>query len=83
MDTRRLAIGTLIGGITVFVLGYLIFDLAFAAFYAANAGSATGVQRDSQVVWAVAVGSLSYTTLPSSRLLSEPEVVPRPSEQAS
>lgn len=63
MDTRRLVIGTLVGGIIVFALGYLIFDLAFADFYAANVGSATGVARDPQLVWAVALGSLSYAAL--------------------
>lgn len=63
MDTRRLVIGTVVGGVTLFVLGYLIFDLAFAAFYAANAGSATGVARSEQLVWAVALGSLSYAAL--------------------
>jgi len=63
MDTRRLVMGTVVGGVTVFVVGYLIFDLAFADFYAANAGSATGVARDAQLVWAVALGSLSYAAL--------------------
>ena len=63
MDTKRLATGTLVGGITLFAVGYLIFDLAFADFYAANAGSATGVDRDAQLVWAVALGSLSYAAL--------------------
>lgn len=63
MDTRRLVTGTLVGGIVLYVVGYLIFDLAFGNFYAANAGSATGVARDSQLVWAVALGSLSYAAL--------------------
>ena len=63
MDTRRLVTGTLVGGITLCAVGYLIFDLAFAAFYSANAGSATGVARDAQLVWAVALGSLSYAAL--------------------
>src|SRR5262245_36039917 len=63
MDTKRLVTGTVISGITVFVLGYLIFDTTFAAFYAANVGSATGVARDTQLVWAVALGSLSYGAL--------------------
>jgi uncharacterized membrane protein len=63
MDTRRMLIGTLVGGVALLILGYLIFDLAFAAFYAANAGSATGVQRDAQLLWAVALGSLSYAAL--------------------
>ena len=63
METRRFVTGTLVGGITLFALGHLIFDLAFADFYAANAGSATGVARDAQLVWAVALGSLSYAAL--------------------
>ena len=63
MDTKRLVTGTVIGGIVVFVAGYLIFDLAFGAFYDANAGSATGVDRDAQLLWAVAVGSLAYAAL--------------------
>jgi hypothetical protein len=63
METKRLVTGTVVGGITVFVLGYLIFDTAFGAFYAANVGSAEGVARDAQLVWAVALGSLSYAAL--------------------
>ena len=63
MEMKRLVTGTVVGGITLFVLGYLIFDLAFAGFYAANAGSAAGVARDAQLVWAVALGSLSYAAL--------------------
>ncbi len=63
MDIKRIIIGTVVGGITLYVLGYLIFDLAFGEFYAANRGSATGVVRDSQLVWAIAMGSLSYAAL--------------------
>ena len=63
MDTKRFATGTLVGGVILYVAGYLIFDLAFAGFYAANAGSATVVARDPQLVWAVALGSLSYAAL--------------------
>jgi len=63
MDAKRLVIGTLVGGIAMYVLGYLIFELAFGTFYAANAGSATGVMRDVSLVWAVALGSLSYAAL--------------------
>jgi hypothetical protein len=63
MNTKRLVTGTLVGGIILYAAGYLIFDLAFADFYAANTGSATGVARDPQLVWAVALGSLSYAAL--------------------
>lgn len=72
MDTKRLMIGTLVGGVLLFVTGYLIFDLAFANFYAANVGSATGVDRDPQLLWAVALGSLSYAALVTLALGSRP-----------
>ena len=63
MDMKRLVTGTVVGGITLFVLGYLIFDLAFANFYATNAGPAAGVNRDAQLVWAVALGTFAYAAL--------------------
>ncbi len=63
MDTKRFMIGTLVGGLTMWGVGYLIWDLAFADFFAANAGSATGVGRDAQLVWAVALGTLSLAAL--------------------
>lgn len=63
MDTKRFAVATLVGGIVLLATGYLIFDVAFANFYLANAGSATGVSRDSQLMWAVALGSCSYAAL--------------------
>jgi hypothetical protein len=63
MDAKRLTIGTVVGGVVLFATGYLIFELAFGAFYAANAGSATGVERDPELVWAIALGALSYAAL--------------------
>lgn len=63
MDFRRFAIGTLVGGVVLFALGYLIFELAFAAFYADNVGSASGVERDPQLMWAVILGTLAYAAL--------------------
>ncbi len=63
MDTKRLIIGTIVGGIVLYILGYVIYVLAFADFFAANAGSATGVYRDNPVIWAVALGTLSYAAL--------------------
>ena len=54
MDIKRFIIGTVVGAITLYALGYLIWELAFADFFAANAGSATGVVKDPQVIWALA-----------------------------
>ncbi len=63
MDTKRFLIGTLVGGITMYIVGYLIFTLAFGDFYAANTGSATGVARETSLVWAVVLGTLSLAAL--------------------
>ncbi len=63
MDIERFIIGTVVGAITLYILGYVIFDLVFAEFYAANAGSTTGLVKDPQVIWAVALGTLSYAAL--------------------
>ncbi len=41
------------------LVGYLIFSMAFARFYAAHMGSATGVDRASEVMWAVVVGAFA------------------------
>ena len=63
MDIKRLIIGTVVGAITLYILAYLIFELAFGEFYAANAGSATGLVRDTPLMWATALGSISYAAL--------------------
>ena len=63
MDTKRFVIGTLAGGITMYLVGYLIWALAFSGFFAANAGSATGVARETGLVWAVVLGHLSLAAL--------------------
>ncbi len=63
MNTKRIVIGTLAGGITMFLLGYLIWSLIFADFFAANAGSATGVTREPFLVWAIVLGTFSLAAL--------------------
>ena len=60
---KRLITGTVAGGITLFVLGYLIYGLALADFFAGNAGGATGVARDPVIMWAIAVGEFSIAAL--------------------
>lgn len=70
MDTKRLAIGTLIGGITLHVVGYLIYVVLFSEFFAANAGSATGVTREPPLQWAIAVGNLSLAALLTLAIMS-------------
>ncbi len=63
MDAKRFVTGTVVGAIVLYAGGYLIWDVAFASFFAANRGSATGVPRESQIIWAMAVGNLAYGAL--------------------
>lgn len=63
MNTKGSVAAVLAGAIVVYAVGYVIFDTVFASFYAANAGSATGVFRESQVLWAVLVGCVCYAAL--------------------
>lgn len=63
MDTKRFLVGTIVGGIVLYGVGYLIFSLAFADFYAANTGTASGADRAAELTWAVVLGSLGYAAL--------------------
>jgi hypothetical protein len=63
MDAKRMVTGTLVGGVALVITGYLIFGLAFADFYLANAGSATGGDRVPVLVWPMVLASLGYAAL--------------------
>jgi hypothetical protein len=63
MNMKRLAIGSLVGAVTLYVLGIVIWEMVFANFFAANSGSATGVEKDPQVIWAIVLGTLLYAEL--------------------
>jgi hypothetical protein len=65
MTARNLATGTLVGAVTLSTTGYVMFWGVLGNFYAyaLGAGSATGVPRESPLIWAVALGALSYSAL--------------------
>ena len=63
MDAKRFVLGTVVGGLVLFGLGYLIWEVLFGGFFAANAGPATGVAREPWVLWAVIAGNLSMGAL--------------------
>ena len=65
MTANRLALGTLVGALTLSAAGYLVFGVAFPRFFTdfMNAGSATGVARESPLPGYVAVAMLSYGLL--------------------
>ena len=76
-NAKRLAIGTICGAVTLSAIGYAIFGLALPGFYAdfMNAGSATGVEREPVLLWAVALGMLSYGALMTLAIGSRPGLV--------
>jgi hypothetical protein len=65
MSARDLATGTVVGALTLSATGYVMFWAVLGNFYAyaLSAGSATGVPRESPLIWAVALGALSYSML--------------------
>ena len=63
MDTKKFALATLAGGVTLFVLGYVFYEILLGEFFAANGGSATGVMRDQPIFWAVALGEMGAGAL--------------------
>ncbi len=63
MDTKKLVTGIVVGGITMFAVGYLIFDMAMAGFYATNNARAFGVGREAIIWLPVVLGSASLATL--------------------
>jgi hypothetical protein len=66
MSAKHILIGTIAGGGTVFLTGVALFaapPLREFYRYAMNAGAATGVPRESPLLWAVLLGALSYGAL--------------------
>lgn len=57
MTSRQIVAGA-VGGIVLFVMGFLLYGLAFMGFFEANAGSATGVYKEVPTFWALGLGQL-------------------------
>jgi hypothetical protein len=63
MDAKRFLIGTVVGAVVLFFVGYLLFNTILGGFYAANAGSATGVTRTPLLLWSIAIGCVGLAAL--------------------
>lgn len=60
MNSKKILIGGLTGGIIYFLLGYLFYGNLFLNFFMKNAGTATGVSRamDQFVWWSLVLGNI-------------------------
>lgn len=47
MNTKSFLFGTIAGAVGFFLSGYLLYGILLSGFFEANAGSATGVMKDS------------------------------------
>lgn len=54
----KIILATLAGALTSFILGFLMYGIAFADFFAANVGSATGVIKDPPNLAAIGLGQI-------------------------
>lgn len=63
MNVKQWVIGTIVGAVVVFGAGWVLFEMLLGDYYAANAGSATGVDKDPPIMWALVVGALAYAAL--------------------
>ena len=56
MAAKQFTMATLAGGVAVFVMGFLLYGMAMADFFAANGGTATGVMKEAPIMWSLAIG---------------------------
>jgi hypothetical protein len=59
MSTRSL-LGTVVGGVVLLVLGYALYGVLLTGFFQANAGTATGVNREPMNFVALTLGQLAW-----------------------
>jgi hypothetical protein len=62
MDIKRVVVGAIVGGITLHIIGYLIFDIAVADYYMANRATPAAF-RDAPILWSLVLGNFAFATL--------------------
>jgi hypothetical protein len=63
MDGKRLLTGAVVGGIAMFALGWVVFDLAFGSFYEASSNLPAEAVRGSSIYWAWVAGAVALAVL--------------------
>jgi hypothetical protein len=63
MNTKSFLTGTFVGGITLFILGFLFYVVIFSSFMESQMGTATGVQKETMEWWPLILGNLAGAAL--------------------
>jgi hypothetical protein len=63
MDTKKLVTGAVVGTVAQAIFGYLIFELLFGSFYAANMTVSTELMREASLFWPMVLGNLALAVL--------------------
>lgn len=63
MNAMKFATTTAAGFLVLFLLGFVLYGILLADFFAAQVGSATGVMRDPPMIPAIAVGNVLQAAL--------------------
>src|SRR5271154_1887803 len=63
MDMKKFLIGTIVGGIAFFFLGYLVYGMALASFFSAHTVTSSMKTMADIVWWALIVGNLASGAL--------------------
>ena len=64
MDTKKFLIGTLVGGVAYFLLGFIVYAILLEGFFAAHAGTATGVLKTAEMqFWPLFLGNVGHAAL--------------------
>ena len=65
MNTKKFLLGTLVGGIAFFFLGYLIYGLALASFFTQHTVNTSGAMKSMNDIiwWALILGNLAFGAL--------------------
>lgn len=64
MDAKKIVVGTIVGGIVLFGVGYAIFEVLLGDFFASQmTETARGAMRDPPLYWSVGVGCLAWAAL--------------------
>jgi hypothetical protein len=59
MNSNKILIGGLLGGVTAFLMGFLIWGLALDGFMKSHSTAPAGLAKEELLMWAIALGSLA------------------------